>query len=57
MVVHADTAVEPLAVVVEAIDAPVADVAVAALLRSEDLTGGAYVTLIKVLVKFKESYF
>ena len=57
MVVHSDAAVEPLAVVVEAVDASVADVAVTALFGSKNLTGGAYVALVEVLIKFEESYF
>jgi len=49
-----NAAVEPLAVVIEPVDALVADVAMAGFLGSHDLTGRAQVRGVKVLVQSQE---
>ena len=51
MVADSDAVVKPLAVVIEAIDAFVADVAVSRLLGPQNFTSWTDVTWVKVLVQ------
>lgn len=57
MVADAHAVVEPLAVMIEAVDAPIANIAVSRLLGSQDLARGTQITLLEVLVELKETNF
>ena len=54
MVVDADAVVQPWAMVVEALDTPIADGAVARSGRSEHLTVGAHLARVDLLEKLQE---
>jgi hypothetical protein len=51
VVVNPDAIIDPQAVMIEAIDTPVADVAVEALFGPEDLASRTNISLVKVLIE------